>query len=462
MTVHGFVGPTLSDSDCRRVAPDAVVHPPASDGDLLALGPDAGDTVVLIDGGLHRPAPIRHREITEVLARGTRVIGAAGIGALRAAELWPYGMEGVGRIFRMYADGLLDADDEVAVGLPPGAPSGARTVPLVDVRWTLANAVTEDAVTEEDARTVLAAARTVHFSQRTWAAMVRAAGRVHTAAEQAARTAREFAAEHPDLAQLKRRDALVALAHSRPDAAPAPPADGTPAWLLPRTDRLERLRGSRLRALADGADGGVRALDVLRFEQLYAPDFPARYRRFALSGIAGGRIAAADRGLVHAALEAAERAGIDPPRLRPEAWAYWLTPRERAEDGPERRQLKLLVRSFRTAPGTAAFHGVPEALRSPGPAWTASTRAVAAAARLNSRTAEGSGAGPPRDWPADVISGHLAEVWHARSRAELEAAARDRGFAGLAEAEAAAREFVVLHGIRPDDVAKKSVRPASN
>ncbi|MBP5873147.1 hypothetical protein F3K24_43140, partial [Streptomyces sp. LBUM 1485] len=50
-----------------------------------------GDTAVIIDGLYHQAPALRHKEIIAAMARGVRVIGAASIGALRAAELAPFG-----------------------------------------------------------------------------------------------------------------------------------------------------------------------------------------------------------------------------------------------------------------------------------------------------------------------------------------------------------------------------------
>ncbi|MGV9708646.1 TfuA-like protein [Streptomyces sp. NPDC003483] len=59
------------------------------------------------------PGPLRTRhqpcDIKRFLPRwagwGVKAIGAASIGALRAAELAPFGMFGVGRIYTAYARG---------------------------------------------------------------------------------------------------------------------------------------------------------------------------------------------------------------------------------------------------------------------------------------------------------------------------------------------------------------------
>ena len=74
--------------------------------------------------------------------RVLRSTGAASMGALRAAELHGFGMVGHGRIFEWYRDGVIDADDEVALIYGPeevGYPSLSK--PLVNIRATLAAAV---------------------------------------------------------------------------------------------------------------------------------------------------------------------------------------------------------------------------------------------------------------------------------------------------------------------------------
>lgn len=63
------------------------------------------------------------------------------MGALRAAELHPFGMQGIGKIFEAYRDGELEDDDEVAVLHAP-ADAGFLTLsePMVNIRATLEEA----------------------------------------------------------------------------------------------------------------------------------------------------------------------------------------------------------------------------------------------------------------------------------------------------------------------------------
>jgi hypothetical protein len=63
------------------------------------------------------------------------------MGALRAAERAPFGMEGIGKIFEAYRDGPLEDDDEVAlVHGPPETGFRPLSEALVDIRSTLAAA----------------------------------------------------------------------------------------------------------------------------------------------------------------------------------------------------------------------------------------------------------------------------------------------------------------------------------
>ena len=52
------------------------------------------------------------------------------MGALRAAELHPFGMVGIGQVYEWYRDGTIDADDEVAVAHGPAEFAFARLVGL--------------------------------------------------------------------------------------------------------------------------------------------------------------------------------------------------------------------------------------------------------------------------------------------------------------------------------------------
>ncbi|MBI3926856.1 MAG: hypothetical protein HY319_15070 [Armatimonadetes bacterium] len=165
-----FLGPSLERDTAREILP-AVYLAPAGCGDLLASRRLHPKVVALVDGVFeHRPS-VWHKEILYLLEQGVRVVGAASIGALRAAELHRFGMIGIGSIFEEYRDGLRRDDADVAV-LHGGQREAWRalTDPLVNVEATLSRAAPK-ALGESMA----ALARRLFYQERTWEALFRLA-----------------------------------------------------------------------------------------------------------------------------------------------------------------------------------------------------------------------------------------------------------------------------------------------
>jgi hypothetical protein len=170
MTTIVFVGPTLPAAEVARRLPGAEVRPPVAVGDVLRLARRRSIVrIAIIDGYFERMAAVWHKEILVALSRGIAVWGAASMGALRAAELAPFGMIGVGTIYRAYAAGHLVADDEVAVAhLPAEYAYVATSDALVDLRDGLARAEISDRT--RDALIALARAR--FYRERSWAQLI--------------------------------------------------------------------------------------------------------------------------------------------------------------------------------------------------------------------------------------------------------------------------------------------------
>jgi hypothetical protein len=168
MTIFAFAGPSLPAAE-RGDFPSVTFLPPCEAGDLLRLEAVEGDTICVIDGWFdHRPS-LRHKELLLTLSRGVRLFGASSIGALRAAEMAPFGMIGIGAIYRAYADGRLTGDDEVALVHGPAEWDWRPlSVPLVDVRATLCRALRTRVFTPAAVREILRAARALHYVDRTW------------------------------------------------------------------------------------------------------------------------------------------------------------------------------------------------------------------------------------------------------------------------------------------------------
>lgn len=168
-----FAGPSIFGLD--RVGLDLNFLPPAASGDLLASVQAGAKVIGLIDGVYGDCAAVWHKEILYALSQGVVVLGAASMGALRAAECAPFGMTGVGEIFESYRDGHRVSDGDVAVAHAP-AELGYRplSVALVDAEATIA--VAAHALDAVDTSSLLEAARSLHFSGRTWRSIVAKAG----------------------------------------------------------------------------------------------------------------------------------------------------------------------------------------------------------------------------------------------------------------------------------------------
>jgi hypothetical protein len=204
---------------------------PAAAGDLLAFAERPPERLCLIDGLFGAcPAPW-HKELLLLMARGTRIFGAASMGALRAAELDRFGMIGVGAIYRAYRDGRLTGDDEVALVHATARLGWAPlSVPMVEVRATLAAACQARLLAVATARLVRERVHDIPFEERDWPAMALACSADGLLD---ADTCRRLAALH---VPLKRRDALACLAQAlRQTEFPPTPVEP------PRTCFLEAL-----------------------------------------------------------------------------------------------------------------------------------------------------------------------------------------------------------------------------
>jgi hypothetical protein len=161
-----FAGPTLPrkpDAVWRSLLGACDLRPPAQRGDVLAALVDRPDALVLIDGYYYSVPAVTHKELLYALDAGVRVFGAASLGALRAAEMAPLGMTGVGRVFDWYRSGAIDGDDEVAI-LHAAAEQGYRglTVALVELRHALESPDFD----REAATSLLVRVKALPFSQR--------------------------------------------------------------------------------------------------------------------------------------------------------------------------------------------------------------------------------------------------------------------------------------------------------
>ena len=220
-----FAGPSLP-SIARPVNAAYQWRPPVQAGEIFDLCGSQFRAVVIIDGYFDERPAVRHKEILALIAEGVPVVGAASMGALRAAELCDFGMIGVGRIFQVYASGRIEGDDEVAILHGPEELDWCPlTVPLINIRATLLAAVRARVCDKQTARTIFCGAKEIFYKERTWPLLLEALAMDRGLSY---RRLKAFASWLPTgYVDLKRLDALASLELCRgllpSPQRPAPP-----------------------------------------------------------------------------------------------------------------------------------------------------------------------------------------------------------------------------------------------
>ncbi len=171
-----FAGPSLHGTGVRSGQAFDLAAP-ARCGDLMRAVLAGRKVIGLIDGMFESGPAVWHKEILFALDAGCHVLGAASMGALRAAECWRFGMAGIGRIFEDYRDGRRSADADVAVAHGPAELDHVPlTVPLVDVDDMIERIRADGLLDRQSATAITAAAARTHFKARTWRQVLADAG----------------------------------------------------------------------------------------------------------------------------------------------------------------------------------------------------------------------------------------------------------------------------------------------
>jgi hypothetical protein len=172
MNVIIFTGPTLS-AEAARSELEATYLPPAAQGDVYRATISRPVAIGIIDGVFDQVPSVWHKEILWAMSEGIQVFGSASMGALRAAELAAFGMNGVGEIFSAYQSGFLEDDDEVAV-VHGTREDGFRAVSdaMVNIRQTLVHAEGEGVISPFSRFTLERIAKNLCYPDRSYVRML--------------------------------------------------------------------------------------------------------------------------------------------------------------------------------------------------------------------------------------------------------------------------------------------------
>jgi hypothetical protein len=323
MKTFVFLGPSLGRAQARAIL-DAEYLAPVAMGDLYALAStraQPGDRIAIVDGLFEQVPAVWHKEVLYALQRGIHVYGGSSMGALRAAELHPFGMRGVGRIFEAYRDGTIEADDEVAVAHATAEQDyRPLSTAMAAIRFALADLRQAGSIDGAEHDALFAAARAMHYTVRSWGALLahaRGHGMRDTVTQALLAQARRPDAKAQDAA------ALLRLLAATPAAAPF-----QPQFMLEQTafwSGLARSQDARLAHERHGAGQG-QALDATVSAQVRAghPEREPLLRQAALAWLAEGRTAGWQPGepdLLAAAARIARRHGL----RTAQAMAAWRT-----------------------------------------------------------------------------------------------------------------------------------------
>lgn len=202
-----FLGPTLSLEKAKEIL-DADYRLPAKKGDLLRLIPSPVKLVGLIDGYFLQDYPPTPIEVYNLLRKkNVKVFGSSSLGALRAVELKKFGIIGIGKIFNLYLNGIIDSDDEVAVTFT--GYTGYKSEALIDIRYNLFLAYKNKLIDKGTKNIILKIAKRTYFPYRTYTDILNKSKQVLPQKKKQLEDLEEFVSKKR--ISLKERDAIELL-----------------------------------------------------------------------------------------------------------------------------------------------------------------------------------------------------------------------------------------------------------
>jgi TfuA protein len=104
---------SLTAEDVRGILPKAVTAPPIKRGDIGADLRAGWQVIAIVDGEFNQSLAVTPTEVLDALRCGVKVYGSSSMGALRAAELEPFGMIGHGKVFETLRGSAYFRDDHL-------------------------------------------------------------------------------------------------------------------------------------------------------------------------------------------------------------------------------------------------------------------------------------------------------------------------------------------------------------
>lgn len=207
-----FLGPSLMLEKAKAIL-DADYKPPAKKGDLLALLglADTKRVIGLIDGLFLQDYPPTPIEVYSILVRkNLTVVGGASLGALRAVELEKFGMIGIGKVFELFKNGIIDADDEVAVTFDQ-TNHKVQSEAMIDIRFNLFIAQRKRIIDADTKRALAKVAKDTYFPFRNYESIIDESIKRFQIFEEQLEAFRNYIRKNKD--SLKERDAIRTISY---------------------------------------------------------------------------------------------------------------------------------------------------------------------------------------------------------------------------------------------------------
>jgi hypothetical protein len=205
-----YLGPTLSREEAIKIL-DADYRDPAKKGDFLMLSRDSDEKkyVGFVDGVFLHDYPPSPIEVYHLATRkNIELIGASSLGALRAVELEKFGMKGIGKIFELYKNGIINADDEVAVTFVREN-NTLQSEAMIDIRFNLFLAYKKGVITNQTKKRFAKIAKNIYFPFRNYEDLIKLTQQQFPSIHNELETFRTYILKNRD--SLKARDAIKLL-----------------------------------------------------------------------------------------------------------------------------------------------------------------------------------------------------------------------------------------------------------
>jgi TfuA protein len=205
-----YLGPTLSREEATKIL-DADYRDPAKKGDFLMLSRDSDEKkyVGFVDGVFLHDYPPSPIEVYHLATRkNIELIGASSLGALRAVELEKFGMKGIGKIFQLYKNGIINADDEVAVTFVREN-NILQSEAMIDIRFNLFLAYKKGIITNRTKKRIAKIAKNVYFPFRNYEDIIKMTSQQFPSIYNELENFRSYILKNRD--SLKARDAIKLL-----------------------------------------------------------------------------------------------------------------------------------------------------------------------------------------------------------------------------------------------------------